>query len=195
MNARQSILAALRDSGRQRGTLPEPAAFASDQDASMQAFAKALEAMNGQCIGPMPPQQALDTLFPQAARVVSVTPEVRGQRKITTNTDPRSLEDVEVAVLRAPFGVAETGSVFVSEKVLVCNALAYYAQHLLVLLDPAQLVASIHDAYARDEFSGTRYAALITGPSATADIEGVLVRGAQGPRSLSVCWCPTSQAS
>jgi L-lactate dehydrogenase complex protein LldG len=30
---------------------------------------------------------------------------------------------------------------------------------------------------------------LITGPSATADIEGVLMRGAQGIRSLTVMAC------
>ena len=31
-----------------------------------------------------------------------------------------------------------------------------------------------------------KYAVLMTGPSATADIEGVLVRGAQGIRSLKL---------
>jgi L-lactate dehydrogenase complex protein LldG len=35
-----------------------------------------------------------------------------------------------------------------------------------------------------------RYAVLLTGPSATADIEGVLVRGAQGVRSLTVLALP-----
>lgn len=195
MSARDAILAALRDSGREPVALPGPPRFASGGSGNVAGFTQALQAMHGRSIGPMPPARALHELFPDAACVVSVVPEVDGHRKITAQTDPRSLEDVDVAVFRAPFGVAETGSVFVSEQVLVCNALAYYAQHLLVLLDPAQLVDSVHEAYARAEFGHARYAALITGPSATADIEGVLVRGAQGPRSLTVCWSRPVSAS
>jgi L-lactate dehydrogenase complex protein LldG len=44
------------------------------------------------------------------------------------------------------------------------------------------------DLYRRPDFRDARYAALVTGPSATADIEGVLIRGAQGVRSLTVVW-------
>jgi L-lactate dehydrogenase complex protein LldG len=35
----------------------------------------------------------------------------------------------------------------------------------------------------------------MTGPSATADIEGILVRGAQGIRSLTVVASPESETS
>jgi len=66
------------------------------------------------------------------------------------------------------------------------NAVAYLAQHLIVLLDPADIIVNLHHAYRRPEFRELRYAAFHTGPSATADIEGVLVHGAQGVRSLSV---------
>ncbi len=66
------------------------------------------------------------------------------------------------------------------------NALAYLAQHLIVLLDPAYIVVNLHHAYRRPELSNRRYAAFHTDPSATADIEGVLIHGAQGVRSLSV---------
>ncbi|MEX3825142.1 lactate utilization protein C, partial [Paraburkholderia sp. BR14262] len=93
-------------------------------------------------------------------------------------------------VVRARFGVAETGSLWLSECEYVVNALGYIVQHLVVLLDPAQLVAGLQDAYRRDDFRSARYAALVTGPSATADIEGVLIQGAQGVRSLTVVWLP-----
>ena len=66
------------------------------------------------------------------------------------------------------------------------NAVAYLAQHLIVLLDPADIVVNLHHAYRRPEFRNSNYAAFHTGPSATADIEGVLIHGAQGVRSLSV---------
>jgi len=53
---------------------------------------------------------------------------------------------------------------------------------------PAQctIVVNLHHAYRRPEFRDGEYAALHSGPSATADIEGVLIHGAQGVRSLSV---------
>ncbi len=105
---------------------------------------------------------------------------------------PRDLENVDVAVVRARFGVAETGSVFLSEAELQVNTIAYLAQHLVVLLDPVALVAGIADAYQRRDFGEVRYASLMTGPSATADIEGVLIRGAQGVRSLTVIFCPVT---
>ena len=38
----------------------------------------------------------------------------------------------------------------------------------------------------RPELQGASYAVFHSGPSATADIEGVLIHGAQGVRSLSV---------
>jgi len=45
----------------------------------------------------------------------------------------------------------------------------------------------------RDDFRDAHYAALVSGPSATADIESVLIRGAQGVRSLTVVWVAGSQ--
>jgi L-lactate dehydrogenase complex protein LldG len=126
------------------------------------------------------------SLFPGAAVICSATPEVRGTRALEASTNPAELADVDVGVVRAAFGVAETGSVWLSEEELKVNALAYLAQHLVVLLDPARIVGNLHHAYRDARFKTARYAVLVTGPSATADIEGVLIHGAQGVRSLTV---------
>jgi L-lactate dehydrogenase complex protein LldG len=48
------------------------------------------------------------------------------------------------------------------------------------------IVVNLHHAYRRPEFRDRHYASFHTGPSATADIKGVLIHGAQGVRSLSV---------
>ena len=116
----------------------------------------------------------------------SAVPEVASDRSIEKVRDPRELEDVDVGVVRARFGVAETGSVWLSEAEFKVNALGFLAQHLVVLLDPKDIVPNLHHAYLDPGFHQARYAVLMTGPSATADIEGVLVRGAQGIRSLTV---------
>ena len=51
---------------------------------------------------------------------------------------------------------------------------------------PPTSSANLHHAYRDPRFKTARYAVLVTGPSATADIEGVLIHGAQGVRSLTV---------
>jgi L-lactate dehydrogenase complex protein LldG len=61
---------------------------------------------------------------------------------------------------------------------------------LVALLDPAEIVGNLHQAYRDPRFRTARYAVLVTGPSATADIEGVLIHGAQGVRSLTVVLMP-----
>ena len=114
--------------------------------------------------------------------VCSTVPEIAGNRDIASVSHPQDLADIDFAIVRAAFGVAETGSVLLSDAELQVNAVAYLAQHLIVLLDPADIVVNLHHAYRRPELRDRHY----TGPSATADIEGVLIHGAQGVRSLSV---------
>ena len=118
--------------------------------------------------------------------VCSTVPEFTGNRDIAKVKATQDLADIDFAIVRASFAVAETGSVLLSESDLGVNAVAYLAQHLIVLLDPADIVLNLHHAYRRPEFRERHYAAFHTGPSATADIEGVLIHGAQGVRSLSV---------
>lgn len=122
-----------------------------------------------------------------AAKVIaSAVPELTGNRDLRGVRAPQEVEDVDVAVVRAVFGIAETGSVLFTQDQLIVNAVAYLAQHLVVLLDPADIVPNVQEAYRRPEFGRSAYAVLHTGPSATADIEGVLIHGAQGVRSLTV---------
>ncbi len=55
-----------------------------------------------------------------------------------------------------------------------------------MLLDPAAIVDTMHDAYGRLDLVGSPYGLFLAGPSATGDIEGVIIHGAQGARSLTV---------
>ena len=188
MSSRALILERVRRHQPAALALPELPRFERAAP-SLAAFGRALERMGGRLVEP-PPEGSLDAFvrarFPEARTVCSATPEVEGTRRLEPDTDPRTLADVDVGVVRAAFGVVETGSVFLSEAELGVNALGFLAQHLVVLIDPGALVADLHDAYRDPRFCTARYAVLMTGPSATADIEGVLVRGAQGVRSLTV---------
>jgi L-lactate dehydrogenase complex protein LldG len=191
MSSRDQILASIRSNiPRLDKPLPDVPLFDDNPPAQLLSiFKDSLLRMGGIFLDP---PSAGDPLAPvrekiAAAKVIcSVVPEIAGNRDITAVNAPQDLDDVDFAIVRASFGVAETGSVLLSDAALHINALAYLAQHLIVLLDPAHIVFNLHHAYRRPEFRERHYAAFHTGPSATADIEGVLIHGAQGVRSLSV---------
>ena len=189
MSSRDFILGRVRRNQPAPTPLPDVPTFDRELPSPVAAFAAALARMGGIFAEP-PPRVSLDSFirerFPQAQVVCSATPEVRGTRSIASVGHPGDLQDVDVAVVRAAFGVAETGSVWLSEAEFGVNALGFLSQHLVVLLDPRDIVPDLHHAYRHRGFHEARYAALMTGPSATADIEGVLVLGAQGIRSLTV---------
>lgn len=191
MSARDDLLASIRKNRPQvTRPLPDVPLFDARRPASLlSGFKENLERMGGLFLDP---PAAGDVLAPvrtkiASAKVVcSTVPEIAGNRDIAAVREPGELADVDFAIVRAAFAVAETGSVLLSDSELRVNAVAYLAQHLIVLLDPADIVVNIHHAYRLPEFRSRRYAAFHTGPSATADIEGVLIHGAQGVRSLSV---------
>ncbi len=193
MNTRDMILEAIQRNKPQPVPLPDVPRFDQDAGPLLQQFQETLERMGGKLAEP-PDDAFLNAWvaerYPEARVVCSTVPEVAGNRDIASVAEPRSLDDVDLGVVRAAFGVAETGSVYLGDRELSVNALGYLAQHLLVLLDPADIVGNLHHAFARPEFAEARYSVLMTGPSATADIEGVLIHGAQGVRSLTVALVP-----
>ena len=70
--------------------------------------------------------------------ICSATPEVVGNRPIDRVREAGDLDDVDVGVVRAVYGVAETGSVWLTEAEFRVNTLGFLAQHLVVLLDPSR---------------------------------------------------------
>jgi L-lactate dehydrogenase complex protein LldG len=190
MSSRDEIMASIR-AHRPKLERPAPAVPLFDDGAPenlLEAFGRQLERMGGELMKPNP----ADPLAPvrdkiAGARIVcSNAPEIAGAKPLTRGMKPAELADVDYGIVRASFGVAETGSVCLTDADLGVNTLGYLPQRLIVLLDPSDIVANIHHAYRRPEWRRARYAVFHTGPSATADIEGVLIHGAQGVRSLSV---------
>jgi len=75
---------------------------------------------------------------------------------------------------------------------LQVNTIAFLAHDLVVLLDPKQIVANIHDAYEHSYFKQRQYSVLMTGPSGSGDIGGVVVNPAQAAKTLTVLLSPAS---
>jgi L-lactate dehydrogenase complex protein LldG len=194
MTSRDTILAAVRaNQPTPVPPLPDIPLFEKITGSPLGDFREALLRMGGKFVDQRSGKNLeglVRSLFPQATVICSATAEAEGTRALTRNANPTDLADVDVGIVRAAFGVAETGSLWLSEAELQVNALAYLAQHLVALLDPADIVGNLHHAYRDPRFKTARYAVLVTGPSATADIEGVLIQGAQGVRSLTVLPVP-----
>lgn len=176
MTDRDRILAALPEPD---GRFPEPAVFGIGKDALL--YPEGPDA-----------EHDLWALFAERAAALGVRfgwPEsVPGQGwfvepGISLPFDVQPESDVwqaAVGVSRAVAAVAETGSVMVAGGV----RLASLAPPIHVVVVPEEAwVLRLEDAVRR--LHGQN-AVLITGPSRTADIEGVMVHGAHGPRELWV---------
>jgi L-lactate dehydrogenase complex protein LldG len=186
---REAFLARVREAQPEPRPRPAVPLFDTPPGERLARFSAALGAMGGTIVeaGSLDAVQALiGERFGADAVVASAVRGIEGSRILAADTLPSTLQDVDVGVVRARFGVAETGSVWFSEAEYIVNSIGYLVQHLVVLLDPARIVDGLQDVYRQDDFKTARYAVLVTGPSATADIEGVLIRGAQGVRSLTV---------
>jgi L-lactate dehydrogenase complex protein LldG len=192
MSARDDILAAVRDRLPVVPPLPHIPDFASKADNLVSLFTAALERLDGKVVTAPPSgvQSWLATAFPDARKVCSATAEVSGTVDPSGFSDWAAPAEVDVTVVRTPLGVAETGSILLTEDELAVTTAAVLARHLVVLLDPADLVENIHLAYRHPAFEDAAYAVLLSGPSGSADIGGVTVHPAQGVSTLTAVLSP-----
>ena len=100
--------------------LPDVPTFDAGVAASLDAFKTALSRMGGRFVRPPPTIGDLDAqvrdFFPMRRSICSAMPEVEGQRPDRPSArTPQTLHDVDVGVVRAVFGVAETGSIWLSD--------------------------------------------------------------------------------
>lgn len=165
------------------------------------AFSASLEAAGGKAVaapdgaepGPFI-SSVIRERYPEAVNIVSALADgipglVFDGAVMRTPDDyeaPASLDGTDVAVVRARFGVAENGAVWIDEYGKF-RALLFIAEALVVVLDRKDIVDNMHLAYARPELENPRsFGTFISGPSKTADIEQALVFGAHGARSVTV---------
>ena len=193
MSSRDDILGRVRRNQPAAQPLPEVPKFDTGTGSLLDRFKAAVSRMGGKVVD-APADGNLDAmvrqLFRDAKVVCSATPEVRGNRPLDGVKSPGELHDVDVGVVRAACGVAETGSVWLTDAPFKVNPRGFLSQHLIVLLDPERIVPDMHHAYGDRTQFDARYGVFMTGPSATADIEGILIHGAQGIRSLTIVPSP-----
>ena len=190
MSSRESILFATGNSQPDLVPLHIPPEFAVWFDNPLTKFKEILTAIGGQVfeIASHAETHALiRKYFPDSGRIISDIPDLQTFAETTAMiTDPHTLEDVDIAILRGKFGVAENGAIWITEKEMAQRALPFICQRLILVLSPKDIVPLMHDAYQLITTEDYNYGTFIAGPSKTADIEQSLVLGAHGPVSMSV---------
>jgi len=107
---------------------------------------------------------------------------------IVTNTidDPHALKEIDLAVIKGKFAVAENGAVWIKEEDNLNRAIYFIAKKLLIVVKKGAIVNSMHEAYEKIKFKKSGFGTFISGPSKTADIEQALVIGAHGAMECRV---------
>lgn len=122
-----------------------------------------------------------------ARTLVSLIPEIaRSSLDIASVTDPHQLADLDVVILPGQLAVAENAAVWLDTQALPHRALFVIAEHLVLVVRASTIVHHMHEAYARLADRPAGHGVFVSGPSKTADIEQVLVIGAQGPRTCTL---------
>jgi len=120
-------------------------------------------------------------------RLITTIPELAEIAALDwTNDDPHSLQDVELNVIKAHFGVAENSALWVTDDVLGQRVSPFIAQYLAIIVHKKDILTTMHQAYERIGNQEYGFGTFIAGPSKTADIEQSLVLGAHGARGLIV---------
>jgi L-lactate dehydrogenase complex protein LldG len=193
MGIREDILDRVRRNQPAAVTHPDVPDFTRIARADLiRTFAKSLAVLAGVLIETRPNDLGafLRRQFPDARNICSAIPEFTGNSKPEDYANWADAASIDVTVVRSPMGVAETGSVLLSEDDLRVNTIGFLAHDIVVLLDPEKIVENIHVAYRHLAFSAKAYSVLMTGPSGSADIVGREVHPAQGVMTLTIILWP-----
>jgi L-lactate dehydrogenase complex protein LldG len=195
--SRNAILDSVRANQPAARSMPIIPHFHTNQPADLVAtFSQSIARMAGVVVTDHVPDldSFLRTRFPDAEVICSAIPEYVGTIKPASLNHWSEASTIDVCILRSPMGVAETGSLLLSDIELQVNTIAFLAHDLVVLLDPKQIVENIHDAYQHPYFKLRPYSVLMTGPSGSGDIGGMVVHPAQAAKTLTVLLAPAPEA-
>lgn len=148
------------------------------RNALLAVFKQSLERMGGILIEPPDRGDVLQSVRGRIARakvVCSMVPEIAGNGGIADASSLAAPADVHLVIARALLGVAGTGSVLLNEGSQRVNALVRLAKHVIVLLDPEDIVLNLQHAFglAERRLGSTQIASMLIHPA--RDVRGLSV--------------------
>ena len=191
MSCRENILAAVKANQPERVALPDISIFGIGTKGSLQKFAAVLAGVGGKIAYVSDYEEIVRIIKAQYSCDVRIVSPLRELQELShENLEDlvliHDLRDVEVAILKAHFGIAENGAVWITENEMQHRVLPFVTQHLAVIIKEGDIVPTMHHAYNLMSTTTYGFGTFIAGPSKTADIEQSLVIGAHGPRSMTV---------
>lgn len=190
MSSREKILEAVLQNQPRATILPDITMFKGDIVDTVQKYMDVFKTIGGLAflVDDMIGVKALiNQHFDVTKRIVTSLPELSDNFELlSTTVNPHTYEDVELAVIRAHFAVAENGAVWLTEQLMGQRIIPYICQHLAIVVSAQSIVPTLHEAYEQIGSSDYGFGGFIAGPSKTADIEQALVFGAHGPLTMTV---------
>lgn len=111
--------------------------------------------------------------------------DLTNEFEMASDFDRERVDEYDFGISRATCGIAETGTIALIDRDTP-NRLGALAPWIHVaVLERAKLRARLYDALT--DFQDDPSVVLVTGPSKTADIEGLLIVGVHGPGE-QICW-------
>ncbi len=189
--SRAAILKSVQENKPTLMPLPEINVHSFDESVDMlDTFKKNVELVGGN-LKELSKTENVDAvikeLYPKAQRIVSQIPSSNlGTISITKETEAHSLENIDLAIIKGEFGIAENGAIWITDNQFPIRVLPFVTNDLVIVLSNKELCLHMHDAYKKIANRERSFGLFISGPSKTADIEQCLVIGAQGAMSLTL---------
>lgn len=190
MTTREKILQAVLQNQPPATDLPDVSVFKGDNNGAVQKYMNIFKMIGGSSYlanDLAAVQLAVSENFDTSKRIVTTLPELSDKFELISEAiDPHTYSDVELAIIKGHFAVAENGAVWLTDEVMGQRIIPYICQHLAVIITAESIVPTLHEAYENIGAGNYGFGGFIGGPSKTADIEQALVLGAHGPLSMTV---------
>ncbi len=201
MSAREHILNKIREATQplpEKGSVPEAEAIASirstlvpktdDRAEWVTLFQKRWVGVGGLVVDSE--DSLVELLKTFEAKVGYVAPGIganvlNDSFTIESDFERERVDDYDFCVTSATGGLAETGTVALTDRDSPSRLSALARWIHIAVLEKEKLYPSMSEALADFEYDPS--IVFVTGPSKTADIEGVLIRGVHGP-GVQICW-------
>jgi L-lactate dehydrogenase complex protein LldG len=187
--SRDDILNLIEKNQAPKTHLPDLSVLGTE-NFGLEKYKEILEQIGGKYIEIADIQQVIDFVKNnknQNARIISTIKELKEIAETNwLEAEPHSLQNVDLAIFKAQFGVAENAALWLTDQDLGQRIAPFITQHLAIILQTDAIVPTMHQAYQLISEAEYGFGTFIAGPSKTADIEQSLVLGAHGARSLTV---------
>ena len=187
MTSKEKILNSIRENNIVKDVkLPSYENFGIKFDNKFETFSTMLESVGGKAlvIEKEDLDKTIKELYPDEKIIASNVDFCSlGNFDSNSQDDTHNLKDIDLAIVKGNFAVAENGAIWMKDESNRHRSLYFIAQNIVIVINENEIVNNMHEAYEKLSFEKAGFGVFISGPSKTADIEQSLVIGAHGPKS------------